>query len=82
MKTIGWFEMAMRFASKSDKCLFVAAAIGTCCFGGVRPGFAFFFGKMTDGVGSAVSEDQFGALEQSALNMVYIGIFGGVFQFL
>ena len=62
MKTIGWFEMAMRFASKSDKCLFAFAAIGTCCFGGVRPLFAFFFGKVTDGVGGAVSDDQFKGL--------------------
>lgn len=62
METIGWFDMAMRFTNKSDKLLFVCAVIGTCLFGVVRPLFAIFIGRMSDGVGGAGDEAGFDKL--------------------
>lgn len=75
METIKWTDMAMRFTTTSDKCMFASACIGTALFGSVRPLFAFFFGRVTDGVGGGGAG--FDSLGDSALMMVYIGIFGG-----
>lgn len=78
VKMIGWFDMAMRFSSKRNKLLFCFAALGTCAFGMVRPGFAFFFGRATNGVGSSSSKSGINMLGQTAIRMVGMGIFGGV----
>ena len=62
MKLISWSDMALRFAKPADKVLFCFAALGTLCFGAVRPSFAFFFGKVTNGVGGSASENAFDSL--------------------
>ena len=70
--------MAMRFTTKSNKALFIISAIGTCSFGIVRPAFGIFIGRMSDGVGSAGSEAGFNQLSNSARNMIFLGIYGGI----
>ena len=82
MKMIGWFDMAMRYSSKTNNLIFTIAALGTCSFGAVRPLFAVFFGKATNGIGVANEEGGFDMLENSAIRMIYVGIFGGICQFL
>ena len=60
VEMISWWDMAMRFTKRNNKLLFAISAVGTCSFGLVRPGFAIFIGRMSDGVGSAGSDEGFG----------------------
>ena len=73
---IGYFSMIFRYASGGDKCLWVFAAIASIGFGAALPAFCLMFGDMIDSVGGA-STAGFGALDDQALYMVYIGM--GVF---
>ena len=82
MKLIGWTDMAMRFAKPSDKILFGVACLGVLCFGAIRPGFSFFFGRVTDGVGGSSENNTFEMLKTSSFNMMLVGLLGGVFQFM
>ena len=78
VKMIGWFDMTMRFSSKRNKLLFGIASLGTCSFGLVRPGFAYFFGKSTNGVAVASTETGFKMLGDFAFKMMCVGLLGGV----
>ena len=50
MPTVGLWEMALRYASASDKCILAAAITGMTIYGASRPLFSVMFGRVTRGV--------------------------------
>lgn len=68
---VGFFYMCFKYASGGDIALFSLAVLASFVFGASMPAFSIIFGDVIDGVGGVNS---FGALTDSSLMMLYIGL--------
>ena len=79
--------MTMRFATGTDKFIFVLAIIGMTIFGASRPLFSVLFGRTSRGVSTA--ENKAGAAGddqpktwEAPVTMIAVGFIAGTFRFM